>query len=58
MGDAVIVTAAVVGAEVTREQNPSVPYTPEEIASAALDAWRAGAAAVHLHARWPDGRAS
>jgi 3-keto-5-aminohexanoate cleavage enzyme len=58
MSDPVIVTAAVVGAEVTRAQSPHVPYTPEEIARAALDAWRAGAAAVHLHARWPDGRAS
>jgi 3-keto-5-aminohexanoate cleavage enzyme len=35
-----------------------VPYTPEEIARAAVDAWRAGAAVVHLHARWPDGRPS
>ncbi len=58
MAEKVIVTAAVVGAEVTREQNPAVPYTPAEIATAAVDAWRAGAAAVHLHARWPDGRAS
>jgi 3-keto-5-aminohexanoate cleavage enzyme len=54
----VIVTAAVVGAEVTRAQSPYVPYTPAEIAQAAVDAWRAGAAVVHLHARWPDGRPS
>jgi 3-keto-5-aminohexanoate cleavage enzyme len=58
MAEKVIITAAVVGAEVTREQNPAVPYTPSEIAQAAVDAWRAGAAAVHLHARWPDGRPS
>ena len=58
MGEKVIITAAVVGAEVTREQNPAVPYAPAEIARAALDAERAGAAAVHLHARWPDGRPS
>ncbi len=56
--DPVIITAAVVGAEVTRAQSPHVPYTPAEIAQAAVDAWRAGAAAVHLHARWPDGRPS
>src|SRR5512138_3624031 len=56
--DPVIVTAAVVGAEVTRAQIPHVPYTPAEIARAAVDAWRAGAAVVHLHARWPDGRPS
>jgi 3-keto-5-aminohexanoate cleavage enzyme len=54
----VIITAAVVGAEVTRAQSPYVPYTPGEIAQAAVDAWRAGAAVVHLHARWPDGRPS
>ncbi|BDG06336.1 BKACE family enzyme [Anaeromyxobacter oryzae] len=58
MGEKVIVTAAVVGAEVTRAQSPAVPYTPEEIARAAVDAARAGAAVVHLHARWPDGRPS
>ncbi len=58
MGEPVIVTAAVVGAEVTREQNPAVPYLPAEIAAAAVDAWREGAAVIHLHARWPDGRPS
>jgi 3-keto-5-aminohexanoate cleavage enzyme len=58
MGDKAIVTCAVVGAEVTREQSPAVPYTPEEIARASLEAWRAGAAVVHLHARHPDGRPS
>ena len=58
MGEPVIIAAAVVGAEVRREQNPAVPYTPAEIAAAAVAAGRAGAAVVHLHARWPDGRAS
>lgn len=58
MAGKVILTAAVVGAEVMREQNPAVPYTPEEIARAAVEAWREGAAAIHLHARWPDGRPS
>jgi 3-keto-5-aminohexanoate cleavage enzyme len=58
MGEPVIIAAAVVGAEVTRAQNPAVPYTPAEIAAAAVAAGRAGAAVVHLHARWPDGRPS
>ena len=58
MGEKAIVTCAVVGAEVTREQSPAVPYTPAEIAAAAVDAWREGAAVVHLHARHPDGRPS
>ena len=58
MGEPVILAAAVVGAEVMREQSPHVPYTPEEIARAGLEAWREGAAVLHLHARWPDGRPS
>jgi len=58
MADKVVVAAAVVGAEVTRAQSPHVPYTPAEIAAAAIAAGRAGAAVVHLHARWPDGRPS
>jgi 3-keto-5-aminohexanoate cleavage enzyme len=58
MTDPVVVTCAVVGAEVTREQSPAVPYLPEEIARAAVEAWREGAAVVHLHARHPDGRPS
>jgi 3-keto-5-aminohexanoate cleavage enzyme len=58
MGGPVVITAAVVGAEVTRAQSPAVPYTPAEIAAAAVAAGRAGAAVVHLHARWPDGRPS
>jgi len=58
MADRVVVTCAVVGAEVTREQSPAVPYLPEEIARAAVEAWREGAAVVHLHARHPDGRPS
>jgi len=48
-----IITAAVVGSLTTREQNPNVPHTPEEIARAAVDAWKAGAAVVHLHVRDP-----
>jgi len=58
VGEPVVITAAVVGAEVTRAQNRAVPYTPAEIAAAAVAAGRAGAAVVHLHARWPDGRPS
>jgi 3-keto-5-aminohexanoate cleavage enzyme len=58
VGEKVIIAAAVVGAEVTRAQSPYVPYTPEEIARAAVGAGRAGAAVIHLHARWPDGRPS
>jgi 3-keto-5-aminohexanoate cleavage enzyme len=58
VAEKVVIAAAVVGAEVTRAQSPYVPYLPAEIAAAAVEAGRAGAAVVHLHARWPDGRPS
>ena len=50
-----ILTAAIVGAEVTRAQTPHVPYTPEEIADEAVRCREAGASVIHLHAREPDG---
>ena len=46
-----IITAAICGAEVTKEQNPAVPYTVEEIVREAKSAVDAGAAIVHLHVR-------
>lgn len=50
-----IITAALTGAEVTREQQPNLPITPEEIGRAALEAYEAGASIVHVHARTSDG---
>lgn len=49
-----VITAALVGALTTRQQNPNIPYTPKEIAHAAVEAWRAGASMVHLHVRDPE----
>src|SRR5262245_39709917 len=49
----VILTCAVTGAVHTPTMSPYLPITPEEIAEQALDAIRAGAAIVHLHARDP-----
>ena len=46
-------TTAVCGSAPMREQNPNVPYTPEEIADEALRCWRAGSAIVHVHVRDP-----
>jgi 3-keto-5-aminohexanoate cleavage enzyme len=51
----VIITAAVNGAETTREQNPNVPFTPDEIAAEAERCRKAGASIVHVHGRHPDG---
>lgn len=54
----VVITVAPVGAEVTREQHPGVPFTPTEIAAETAGAVSAGAAAVHLHVRNDDGAPS
>jgi uncharacterized protein (DUF849 family) len=53
MGRKTIITCAVTGNLTRREQHPRLPVTPAEIASAALDAAKAGAAVVHLHVRDP-----
>ena len=51
----VIITAAICGAEVTKEHNPNVPYTVEEIQKEAKAAYDAGASIIHLHVRQDDG---
>jgi 3-keto-5-aminohexanoate cleavage enzyme len=53
--DKLIITAALTGAETTREHNPNLPMTPEEIAQAALEARGAGASIVHIHVRDEEG---
>lgn len=50
-----IITAAICGAEVTKEQNPAVPYTVEECVREAKSAYDAGASIIHLHVRYDDG---
>ncbi len=52
----VIITAALVGAELTREQTPYLPLTPQEIAEEAQRCVEAGASIVHLHVRDLKGR--
>jgi 3-keto-5-aminohexanoate cleavage enzyme len=56
--DKLVITAALNGAEVTREQQPMLPITPDEIGRAAAECAAAGAAIVHVHARQPDGRST
>ncbi|MFO0550274.1 MAG: 3-keto-5-aminohexanoate cleavage protein [Polyangiaceae bacterium] len=53
-----ILTAAIVGAEVTRKDTPHLPITAEEIAIEAARCREAGAAVIHLHVRTADGRPS
>jgi uncharacterized protein (DUF849 family) len=50
----IIVTCAVTGAIHTPSMSPYLPVTPDQIAEAAIDAAKAGAAIVHLHARNPE----
>ena len=50
----VFLTCAITGNFTTRAQNPNLPITPEEIATACLDAAEAGATIVHIHVRDPE----
>jgi 3-keto-5-aminohexanoate cleavage enzyme len=54
----VVLTVAVTGADVFRENNPNIPYTTAEIADSSIEAGAAGATVVHLHVREDDGTPS
>jgi 3-keto-5-aminohexanoate cleavage enzyme len=56
LSDPLIISAALTGSWPTKAQNPAVPITEEEIAEAAVEAWKAGAAIVHLHVRDEQGK--
>ena len=53
-----ILTCAVTGNLTRLDMNPKLPCTPEQIADDCLAAADAGAAIVHIHVRYPDGRPS
>ncbi|HTJ99918.1 MAG TPA: 3-keto-5-aminohexanoate cleavage protein [Bordetella sp.] len=53
-----ILSCAVTGNITSIKQHPGLPCTPEQIATACIDAARAGAAIVHIHVRHADGRPS
>ena len=50
----VVLTCAVTGAGDTTGKSPHVPVTPREIADAAIEAAKAGAAIAHIHVRDPE----
>ena len=50
----VVVSCAVTGAGDTTEKSPHVPVTPKEVADAAIEAAKAGAAIAHIHVRDPE----
>ena len=49
-----IVTAGLTGSRITKEQTPHIPVLPDEIVRAGVEAWRAGAAVLHVHVRDPE----
>ncbi len=49
-----IITCAITGAIHTPTMSDALPWTPGDIATQAVDAARAGAAIIHLHARNPE----
>ncbi|MEM1299638.1 MAG: 3-keto-5-aminohexanoate cleavage protein, partial [Pseudomonadota bacterium] len=57
MAKSVIITCAVTGGIHTPSMSPHLPITPDQIATASIEAAEAGASVIHLHARNPeDGR--
>lgn len=50
-----IITAAICGAETTREMTPHLPITADELGDEAARCREAGASVIHLHVRRDDG---
>lgn len=50
-GKPLIISCALTGSLATPADNPHLPFDPEAIGRAAVEAWREGAAIVHIHAR-------
>ena len=55
MNNPAIITAAICGAETTREMTPHLPITAEELGEEAARCREAGASVIHLHVRRDDG---
>ena len=58
MNNKVFVSCAVTGSGDTAKKHPDLPKTPEQIAKAAIEAAKAGAAIAHINVREPDGKPS
>ena len=58
MNNKVFVSCAVTGSGDTAKKHPDLPKTPEQIARAAIEAAKAGAAIAHIHVREKDGTPS
>lgn len=53
-----VITVAITGSWTTKEMNPNLSVTPEEIAKDVYECWKAGAAVAHIHVRNDDGTPS
>ncbi|MCR4442546.1 MAG: 3-keto-5-aminohexanoate cleavage protein [Peptococcaceae bacterium] len=56
MENKVIITVAPTGNVPTKEMNPNLPVTPQEIADQIYECWEEGAAVAHIHARDREGK--
>jgi 3-keto-5-aminohexanoate cleavage enzyme len=54
----IFITAALTGGLIKKSANPNLPEQPDEIAKAAYDCYKEGAAIVHIHVRDPEGNLS
>lgn len=58
MNNKVIVSCPVTGSGDSAGRHPDLPISPKQIAEAAIDAAKAGAAIAHIHVREPNGKPS
>src|SRR5260221_1729081 len=59
LANKVVITCAITGSIHTPTMSDALPITPDQIATQSIDAAKAGATILHLHARDPkDGRPS
>jgi len=56
--DKLIICVAPCGSFLTKEANPNIPTSPEEIAEEVYRAWNEGASLAHIHARNKEGIAT
>jgi uncharacterized protein (DUF849 family) len=53
-----VISVAITGSWPTKEDNPNLSITPQEIAEDVYESWKAGAAIAHIHVRNDDGTPS
>lgn len=54
LSNKLVISAALAGSWTRKEQNPAIPYTPEEFGDEAKKCFDAGATVLHIHARDPN----